>query len=116
MSSPQPPQRPDEAEQQALNPHRREEQARAAEHTRSLLAQRGVRLREGDDAEALVDLLDAVERFEQVVQARGGDSFLNNPRSSEPENPAFVVPPREEGEDARAYARRVLAAAERLRG
>jgi hypothetical protein len=109
------PQRPDETTQQDLNPHRREEQARAAEHTRTVLAQRGARVDPADADDALVDLLDAVDRFEGVVQARGGDSFLNSPRSSQPENPAFVIPPREDGEAARAYARRVLEAADRLR-
>jgi hypothetical protein len=109
-------QRSDEAIQQDLNPHRREEQARAAEHTRSVLAQRGLRVDDADDDDALADLLDAVERFEGMVQARGGDSFLNNPRSSQPENPAFVVPPRGTDETPRDYARRVLEAAGRLRG
>lgn len=115
MATPTPPRPSGENVQQALNPHRREEQQRAAAHTRDVLVQRGIRLDPGDADEALVDLLDAVESFEGAVRARGGDSFTNSPMSDDPDVPAFVVPPREPEEPARSYARRIAQAAERLR-
>ena len=116
MSSPSGPSSPGESIQEALNPHRREEQQRAAAHTRDILVQRGIRVADGDDPEALAGILEAVERFEGVVRARGGDSFLNSPRSSEPENPDWVVPTREQGESAADYVGRIEGAATRLRG
>jgi hypothetical protein len=105
-----------EAIQEALNPHRREEQERAAAHTRDMLTQRGIRVDDGDGLEALAEIEEAVERFEAAVRVRGGDSFLNSPQSSQPENPDWVVPARAPGESAPRYVARVLDAAERLRG
>jgi hypothetical protein len=115
MSSPNGPSSPGESIQEALNPHRREEQARAAAHTRDVLVQRGVRVSDADDPDRLASILEAVERFEGVVRARGGDSFLNSPRSSEPENPDWVIPVRGEGESAEAYIHRIDEAIGRLR-
>jgi hypothetical protein len=76
----------------ALNPHRDEDQARAREHNLDILGQRGVRLF-GDESDGeLADLWSAVDRFESLVEARGGDTFTNSPDSSEPDNPRFVLP------------------------
>jgi hypothetical protein len=98
----------------ALNPHREEEQARAREHNLDVLGQRGVLLF-GDETDAeLADLWSAVERFESVVEARGGDTFTNAPDSSEPDNPMFVLPERAAREPVRAYVGRINEAAGRL--
>jgi hypothetical protein len=98
----------------ALNPHRAEQQARAREHNLDVLGQRGVLLF-GDETDAeLADLWSAVDRFESVVEARGGDSFTNAPDSSEPDNPAFVLPERRAREAAGAYVARIREAADRL--
>lgn len=78
------------------------------------LQERGVRAREDDPAEELARLLDAVEHFERVVAARGGDSYVNSPLSSNPERPDFVVPRRRDDESAASYTARVREAAERL--
>lgn len=97
-----------------LNPHRGEEQARAREHTVDLLARRGVLL-VGDEAdEELADLWSAVERFESLVEGRGGDTMTNAPDSAEPDNPAFVLPERRARESAPEYTRRILEAAAEL--
>jgi hypothetical protein len=99
---------------EVLNPHRGEEQARARQHTLDLLDRRGVKLdgRESDDE--LANLWSAVERFENTVEARGGDSMTNAADSQEPENPLFVLPERGSRESAGDYTRRVLEAAHRL--
>ena len=97
-----------------LNPHRREELSRAREHTSELLARRGVLLSGNETDEELADLWSAVERFELAVEARGGDTFVNSPTSTEPENPDFVLPERKSREPAREYSRRILEAAARL--
>ena len=97
-----------------LNPHRGEEQSRAREHTADILARRGVLLSGEETDEQLSDLWSAVERFESVVEARGGDTMTNAPTSAEPDNPAFVLPERKARESAREYTRRILEAAAAL--
>ena len=97
-----------------LNPHRGEEQSRAREHTSDILARRGVRLSGDESDEELADLWSAVERFESMVEARGGDTMTNAPTSAEPDNPAFVLPERKARESARDYTRRILEAAASL--
>ena len=97
-----------------LNPHREAEQLRAREHNLDVLMQRGVQLFGDETDEELADLWSAVDRFESVVEARGGDTFTNAPDSSEPDNPDFVLPERKPGEPVAAYVRRILEAADRL--
>jgi hypothetical protein len=99
---------------EVLNPHRGEEQARAREHTADLLARRGVLLFGNESDEELADLWSAVERFESLVEARGGDTMTNAPDSAEPDNPAFVLPERKAREPANEYTRRILDAAAEL--
>src|SRR5437867_1201580 len=99
---------------EALNPHRGEEQARARQHTLDLLERRGVRLTGAETDDELANLWSAVERFENTVEARGGDSMTNAADSAEPENPLFVLPERGSRESAGDYARRILEAANRL--
>ena len=99
---------------EALNPHRQEEQARAREHNLDVLGQRGVLLFGDETDDELADLWSAVERFESVVEARGGDTFTNAPDSSEPDNPMFVLPERVAREPVRSYVGRINEAAERL--
>jgi hypothetical protein len=98
----------------ALNPPRAEQQARAREHNLDVLGQRGVLLFGGETDDELADLWSAVDRFESVVEARGGDTFTNAPDSSEPENPEFVLPERKAREPVADYVRRIQDAAERL--
>jgi hypothetical protein len=98
----------------ALNPHRAEEQARAREHNLDVLGQRGVRLLGDENDEELADLWSAVDRFESVVEARGGDTFTNAPDSAEPDNPDFVLPERRTGESVAEYVHRIQEAADRL--
>src|SRR5580765_6036013 len=98
----------------ALNPHRAEQQARAREHNLDVLGQRGVRLFGAESDEELAELWSAVDRFESVVEARGGDTLTNAPDSAEPDNPAFVLPERKARESARDYTRRILEGAAAL--
>ena len=98
----------------ALNPHLVEERARAREHNLDVLGQRGVRLFGGESDEDLADLWSAVDHFESVVEARGGDTFTNAPDSSEPDNPAFVLPERKAREPVADYVQRIHEATTRL--
>jgi hypothetical protein len=67
---------------------------------------------EGD--EELDDLWTAVDRFESLVEARGGDTLVNAPDSSEPDDPHMVLPERRPRESARDYTLRIHEAADRL--
>ena len=99
---------------EVLNPHRGEEQTRAREHAAEILARRGVLLTGQESGDELADLWSSVERFESMVEARGGDTMTNAPDSAEPDNPAFVLPERKARESAGDYTRRILEAAQGL--
>lgn len=96
---------------EVLNPHRGEEQLRAREHAADVLARRGVLLFGNESDEELAELWSAVDRFELIVEARGGDTMTNAPDSAEPDNPSFVLPERKARESAGDYTRRILEAA-----
>jgi len=101
--------------ERTLNPHRREEQDRAADELRARLARRGVTVASSDSGEDLANLDDAVERFDRAVEQRGGDLMVDTPPSHEPDEAHFVLPARVAGEAADAYLERISAAADRLR-
>ena len=99
----------------SLNPHREEERAAAGLETAARLRSRGISVTGHEDSEDLVDLLTAVERFEEAVEAHGGDLMVDDLKSSEPDDPHFVVPRRESGEPLRRYVQRIEAATAALR-
>jgi hypothetical protein len=83
---------------------------------RSRAAQKGIELDGTEAADELDDLLTAVDRFEAAVEEKGGDLMVNQPQSSPPENPGFVLPRRRRGEHVVTYTERVQAAAEAVEG
>jgi len=99
----------------ALDPQQKEEQARAAAEVAARLRQRGIALTGAERPDDLVDLLSAVERFEAVVEAHGGDLMVDDLRSSRPDDSHFVVPRRGHGEAVRAYVTRIDEATAQLR-
>ena len=92
------------------------ERAAAAAEVAGRLRQRGIALTGAERPGDLADLLSAVERFEAVVEAHGGDLMVDDLRSSRPDDQHFVVPRRGHGETVRAYVVRIDEAAGRLRG
>jgi hypothetical protein len=64
-------------------------------------------VRNDDPADMLADLLSAVERFEAVVEAHGGDLMVDDLNSSQPDDSHFVLPRRASNESIRAYINRV---------
>jgi hypothetical protein len=100
----------------ALNPHREEELQAAVVETVGRLHSRGIEVSSAEAPEDLVDLLTAVERFEDTVEALGGDLFVDDLKSSQPDHRRFVVPRRLNGEPIRSYLRRVDEATAQLRG
>jgi hypothetical protein len=107
--------KPYEQEQRDLNPNRLDEERHARLEAEYRLRERGIQVTPADSDEEVADLLDAIERFEAAVEARGGDLFVDRIGSSEPENPAFVPPQRQPGESASEYRHRIEAAAGHLR-
>ena len=97
----------DEARQRALNPHREQQLRAAMAETRTRLERRGVTLDGSETAAELADLDSAVDRFEREVRARGGDLYVDEPPSTEPDRPEFALPVRAERETARQYIGRI---------
>ena len=104
-----------EEQQHDLNPHREEEIAAAAAETRTRLESRGIALSGTESPDELADILSAVEEFEGMVEAHGGDLMVDDLRSSQPDDPHFVLPQRRPGESVAAYIRRIDEAIENLR-
>jgi hypothetical protein len=78
------------------------------------LRRRGIPLSGDERPEDLADLLGAVELFERLVEARGGDLMVDDLRSSEPDDPHFVLPPRLPDESVRDYIARITLATGQL--
>jgi hypothetical protein len=82
------------------------------------LRRRGVSVSERDTDEQLVDLLEAVERFEAAVQVRGGDLMMDEPIGNaqpvQPDNRAFVLPKRHPGESIGSFLERIAQARDRV--
>ena len=104
----------DERLETLLNPHRVEERAAANQQVAARLRKRGIDVTGHERSEDLADLFSAVERFEAVVEARGGDLMVDDLTSTEPDDPNFVLPARKQGEALRAYIHRIEAATARL--
>ena len=107
------PQRPGTTDDD-LNPHRAADRERVAIEVQGALRQRGVVIHDEETGEELVELLEAVERFERARSALGGDSMINTPGTSKPERKDFVLPQRREDESLGQYVQRVEKAAEEL--
>jgi hypothetical protein len=99
----------------ALNPHRAEELAAVNALVAERLRRRGIEATEDEEPDDLGDLLAAVERFEGLVEARGGDLMVDDLNSGEPDDPEFVLPAREPRERIRHYIKRIEAASELIR-
>ena len=94
-----------------LDPHRHEEIAGAAVEVSGRLFQKGIEVSSDEDPAQLADLLSAVERFERAVVNRGGDLMVNMPNSTDPQDPAFVIPARRADESVVDYTRHINEAA-----
>jgi hypothetical protein len=92
-----------------------EDQLRVREETESRLRARGMKLHPWDGDEDAEDLLDAIERFEVIVESHGGDLLMDRIGSSQPTNPEFVPPLRDPEETIGDYRLRIEAATDRLR-
>ncbi|PYP70015.1 MAG: hypothetical protein DMD41_15850 [Gemmatimonadetes bacterium] len=92
-----------------------EERTSAAAEVRARLRGRGIAVTGAESPEDLVNLLSAVERFEQAVEAHGGDLMVDDLKSARPDDRHFVVPRRAQREAVRAYIGRIDEATAQLR-
>jgi len=96
------------------NPHRSEERQRVRDELETRLARGGVALTGSESDEQIVALADALEAFEHARARRGGDSMVNTPESSRPDDQRLVVPARRDDESVDQYIGRLREAARRL--
>lgn len=91
---------------------------RAAEEVVARLEGLGVVVNGDESPEALVELLEEVERFEDAVEARGGDLMVDEGDStraaSEPDDPHFALPARRADESLRSYRERLARATDEV--
>jgi hypothetical protein len=77
------------------------------------LEARGMEVLDSDSPEDVVRMLEALEGFENAVEAAGGDLMMDEPPSNqkgEPDDPHFLLPKRKGGEAATGYLERLTAA------
>ena len=77
----------------------------------------GIRLSGDESSEDLVQILEAVERFEQAVETRGGDLMVDEgPRGEtrEPDDLHFALPLRHADETVQRYLERLAEARENV--
>ena len=94
------------------------ERDRIARDMAGRLFTRGVDVRADDSNDDVTAIEEAVERFENVVQSRGGDLMVDEPprgQEGQPDEPSFRLPLRRADESASAYVERLARAADELR-
>ena len=90
-----------------------EEIRRVSREVAARLEALGIALDGRERPEELADIEDAVERFEEAVESRGGDLMVdegNRARATEPDDPHFALPVRQAGESVAAYLERLARA------
>jgi hypothetical protein len=94
-----------------------DELRRAREEIEERLRHRGITLTGDETGAELLDLLDAVERFEIAVEGSGGDLLVDEPIGSDPpiqpDDEAFVLPRRSADESIATFLRRIADATTR---
>ena len=78
----------------------------------------GITLTGDETPEQLVQIQEAVERFELAVESRGGDLMVDEGpggTTSEPDDPHFALPPRGEDEPVDHYVERLVFATDEVR-
>ena len=82
------------------------------------LSSLGVWLSGRESSEVLVQMLEAIERFEEAVRGKGGDLMVDEPPAGlagQPDAPEFGLPRRRADERAADYVQRLEAATEAVR-
>ena len=83
---------------------------RVAREVASRLGALGITLDGTERPDDLTQIDEAVERFEQAVESRGGDLMMDEPPEGslpQPDDPHFALPMRKDGESVAAYVDRI---------
>lgn len=90
---------------------------RVSEEIAGRLADLGLWLSGDERPEDLASLLESVERFEVAVESRGGDLMVDEGPggdTTEPDDPHFVLPRRDEDESVEDYLDRLAIATDEV--
>jgi len=89
---------------------REDDVTRVAREVASRLGALGISLDGTEQPDDLTRIDEAVGRFEEAVEARGGDLMMDEPPEGsrpQPDDPHFALPMRKDGESVAAYAARI---------
>jgi hypothetical protein len=92
--------------------------ARVSQELTSRLRARGIEVEAADTPDDVIDLLEAVEVFEEAVEAQGGDLMVDEPPTAgkaQPDDRDFLLPVRAADESVKQYIKRLGAATEAVR-
>ena len=95
-----------------------DDQERAAQVARSRLATLGIHLTGRESPDELAELQDAVERFEEAIERRGGDLMVDEGvpgKLVQPDDPHFAMPRRQADESVASYVQRLERTAAEVR-
>jgi hypothetical protein len=91
---------------------------RVSQDVTNRLSGLGVMLTGEETPEQLVQIQEAVERFEMAVESRGGDLMVDegpDGQTREPDDPHFALPARGDDEPVDHYIERLLFATDEVR-
>ena len=99
-------------------PREREDMLRVSREYADRLTTLGIRLTGTERPQELLDMVEAVNRFESAVESHGGDLMMDEGprgRTAEPDDPHFALPVRAEHESVAAYLERLARATDQVR-
>jgi hypothetical protein len=97
---------------------RRDEVQEVAREIAGRISARGVYMRGDESSDESIAIEEAIERFEEAVESRGGDLMMDEPprgHPGEPDEPQFQLPVRGAGMSAADYVERLALAVDKLR-
>jgi hypothetical protein len=102
----------------SVEPGGGDELRRVSAELANRLTSLGIHLTGRERPEELVDLVEAVDRFEAAVESQGGDLMMDEPpagRAAQPDDTHFALPRRDEGESVAHYLEGLARATDAVR-
>ena len=99
-------------------PRERDDVLRVSREYADRLTTLGIRLTGTERPQELLEMVEAVDRFESAVESHGGDLMMDEGpggRTTEPDDPHFALPVRSEQESVAAYLDRLARATDAVR-